>query len=121
MEFVVIRGNRAALANGFNAKNCFCKHHRDFTGSEVTCFLRIINIVYERDKFWEGKLGYARNKRSFVVYFDMNKHNGGKECAQWIIEHTSQLIKECKLKHIDTETPEFEKLLDTYRQSPAAI
>ncbi len=116
MEFVVIKSDRDASKYGFNSKVSLSQHHHDFSPTEVDCFLRTLNNALDRNRFWATVLGYKRNRRSFVVYFDKKVDNGARECAHWIIDTAYAMSLECKSKNItSSDVDAFEEIVKKYK------
>lgn len=116
MEFVVIKSDKDASRLGFNSKVSLSLHHHDFSPTEVDCFLRTLKNVVDHNRFWATVLGYKRNRRSFVVYFDKKVDNGARECAHWIIDTTCAMSLECKKNNISSsDVDAFEEIVKKYK------
>lgn len=116
MEFVVVKSDKDALKLGFNSRTALSKHHGDFSPTEVDCFLRTLKNVVDCNRFWATVLGYKRNRRSFVVYFDKKVDNGARECAHRIIDTVYAMSLECKNKNISSsDVDAFEEIVKKYK------
>jgi len=117
MEFVVIKSDKDAINHGFNTRTMLMRHHDDFSPTEVDCFLRTLNNVIAGNRFWAIVLGYKRNRRSFVVYFDKTTDNGSRECARRIIDTVQKMSRECRDKNItSSDVDAFEEIVKKYKQ-----
>lgn len=116
MEFVAITSDKDATRHGFNSKVLLSQRHRDFSPTEADCFLRTLNNTLDRNRFWATVLGYKRNRRSFVVYYDKKVDNGARECAHWIIDTTCAMSLECKKNNISSsDVDAFEEIVKKYK------